>query len=83
MTWVVISEIFPIKMRGVAMSVATLSLWVAVYVVTQMFPILLEQAGPAMTFWIFGGMSLLSFFFVWSQVPETKGKTLEEIEKSW
>lgn len=82
-TWVVISEIFPIKMRGVAMSVATLSLWIAVYVVTQMFPILLEQAGPARTFWIFGGMSLLSFFFVLWQVPETKGKTLEEIEKSW
>ncbi len=82
-TWVVISEIFPIKMRGVAMSVATFALWVAVYVVTQMFPILLESAGPAVTFWIFGGMSLLAFFFVWSQVPETKGKTLEEIEREW
>ena len=82
-TWVVISEIFPIKMRGVAMSVATFSLWIAVYIVTQMFPILLEQAGPAMTFWIFGVMSLLAFFFVWSQVPETKEKTLEEIEQSW
>ncbi|MBK9018120.1 MAG: sugar porter family MFS transporter [Saprospiraceae bacterium] len=82
-TWVVISEIFPIKMRGVAMSVATFALWVAVYVVTQMFPILLESAGPAVTFWIFGGMSLLAFFFVWSQVPETKGKTLEEIERDW
>ncbi len=82
-TWVVISEIFPIKMRGLAMSVATLALWVAVYLVTQMFPILLEQVGPAGTFWIFGGMSLLAFFFVLSQVPETKGKTLEEIEREW
>lgn len=82
-TWVVISEIFPIKLRGVAMSVATFALWVAVYLVTQMFPILLEGAGPAMTFWIFGGMSLLAFFFVWSQVPETKERTLEEIEQSW
>ncbi len=82
-TWVVISEIFPIKMRGVAMSVATFALWVAVYIVTQMFPILLESAGAAPTFWIFGTMSLLAFFFVWSQVPETKGRTLEEIERTW
>ncbi len=82
-TWVVISEIFPIKMRGVAMSVATFALWVAVYIVTQMFPILLESAGAAPTFWIFGTMSLLAFFFVWSQVPETKGRTLEEIEQTW
>jgi MFS transporter, SP family, arabinose:H+ symporter len=82
-TWVVISEIFPIKMRGVAMSVATFALWVAVYVVTQMFPILLEGVGPAATFWVFCGMSLLAFFFVWSQVPETKEKTLEEIERAW
>lgn len=82
-TWVVISEIFPIKMRGVAMSVATFALWVAVYIVTQLFPILLESAGAAPTFWIFGTMSLLAFFFVWSQVPETKGRTLEEIERTW
>ena len=65
------------------MSVATFSLWVAVYLVTQMFPILLEEAGPATTFWIFSGMSLLGFLFVWSQVPETKEKTLEEIEREW
>lgn len=82
-TWVVISEIFPIKMRGVAMSVATFALWVAVYLVTQSFPILLEFAGPANTFWIYCAMSLLAFFFVWLQVPETKEKTLEEIEQAW
>jgi len=82
-TWVVISEIFPIKMRGVAMSVATFALWVAVYLVTQLFPMMLEMVGPAGTFWIFGAMALLSFGFVWARVPETKGRTLEEIEKSW
>ena len=82
-TWVVIAEIFPIKMRGVAMSVATLSLWIAVYIVTQMFPILLETAGAAITFWMFCGMSLLGFFFVLTRVPETKEKTLEEIERDW
>lgn len=82
-TWVVISEIFPIKMRGVAMSVATFALWIAVYLVTQLFPILLEGVGAAITFWIFFAMSVLGFFFTWTQVPETKGKTLEEIEQSW
>lgn len=82
-TWVVISEIFPIKMRGLAMSVATLSLWIAVYVVTQFFPIMIEQFGPAKTFWTFGAMSILACIFVYSSVPETKGKTLEEIEQGW
>ena len=82
-TWVVISEIFPIKMRGVAMSVATLALWIAVYIVTQFFPILLEGVGPASTFWIFFLSALAAFGFVWRFVPETKGKTLEQIEKEW
>ncbi|MEY3051352.1 MAG: hypothetical protein RLY31_1137 [Bacteroidota bacterium] len=82
-TWVVISEIFPIGLRGVAMSVATFALWTAVYLVTQFFPVLLETAGPALTFWFFGGMSALGCLFVWFQVPETKGRTLEEIEQSW
>lgn len=82
-TWVIISEIFPVKLRGVAMSVATFALWLAVYLVTQTFPMLLGSAGPAITFWIFAGMSALGFLFVWSQVPETKEKTLEEIEQSW
>lgn len=82
-TWVLIAEIFPIKMRGVAMSVATFALWAAVYLVTQTFPVLLEKAGPAATFWVFCGMSLLGCLFVWFLVPETKGRTLEEIEQSW
>ncbi len=82
-TWVVISEIFPIKMRGLAMSVATLALWLSVYMVTQFFPILLESAGPAVTFWIFCSMSFLAFLFVWKIVPETKEKSLEEIESEW
>lgn len=81
--WVVLSEIFPIKLRGVAMSVATLSVWVAVYFVTQLFPILLESIGPAQTFWIFFAVSVMAFYFVWNYIPETKGKTLEEIERSW
>ena len=81
--WVILSEIFPIKLRGLAMSVATLSVWVAVYFVTQLFPILVEQIGTAFTFWIFFGVSVMAFGFVWTMIPETKEKTLEEIEQSW
>jgi SP family arabinose:H+ symporter-like MFS transporter len=81
--WVVISEIFPTKTRGVAMSMSVLILWGAVYLITQFFPILLESIGGAFTFWIFMVNSLILLLFVWKKVPETKGKTLEEIEKSW
>lgn len=81
--WVMISEIFPTKTRGVAMSLAVLVLWIAVYVVTQFFPILLESIGGAFTFWIFMVNTIILFVFVLKVVPETKGKTLEEIEKSW
>ncbi len=82
-TWVVISEIFPTKMRGVAMSVATMMLWIAVYFVTQFFPILLESFGASNTFWFFGIFTLFAFLFVYFKVPETKGKTLEQIEHEW
>lgn len=81
--WVMISEIFPTKTRGVAMSMAVFFLWIAVYAVTQFFPILLESIGGAYTFWIFMINAIILLLFVWKVVPETKGKTLEEIEKSW
>ncbi len=81
--WVMISEIFPTKTRGVAMSLAVFVLWIAVYLVTQFFPILLESLGGAFTFWLFMINSFILLFFVWKVVPETKGKTLEEIEHSW
>lgn len=81
--WIVISEIFPTRTRGRAVSIATLALWTACYIVSQTFPMLVEQIGSANTFWFYAVCSLLSFFFVWRFVPETKGRTLEEIEKSW
>ncbi|MEQ9423502.1 MAG: sugar porter family MFS transporter [Cyclobacteriaceae bacterium] len=81
--WVMISEIFPTKTRGVAMSMAVLILWIAVYLVTQFFPILLESIGGAYTFWLFMINAVILLIFVWRIVPETKGKTLEEIERSW
>lgn len=81
--WIVNSEIFPTKLRGRAMSVAIFCLWFADWMVTQSFPMLRESIGPARTFWVYAGCSLLSTVFVVALVPETKGRTLEEIEASW
>ncbi len=82
-SWIVNSEIFPTKLRGRAMAVSIFLLWVACYLVSQTFPMLLEAIGPAKTFWVYGGFSLVSVFFVLFMVPETKGRTLEEIQASW
>ena len=81
--WIINSEIFPTKLRGRAMSLAILTLWIADWLVTQTFPQLIEGVGLAATFWTYAGCSLLSFFFIAKAVPETKGRTLEEIESSW
>jgi SP family arabinose:H+ symporter-like MFS transporter len=77
----VIAEIFSNRNRGKAMSVSIFFLWVSVYVVSQSFPMLLSAIGSAYTFWIYMIMALFAFVFVWKLVPETKGKSLEEIEK--
>ncbi len=81
--WIVISEIFPTKIRGQAMSVATLVLWSSCYIVSQTFPMLVDTIGNAKTFWIYALCSFAGLIFVIFVVPETKGKTLEEIERSW
>jgi len=81
--WLLISEIYPTKIRGKAMSLATLSVWGANWVVAVTFLSLIRGAGPAGTFWIFAGICVLSFVFCLAFVPETKGKTLEAIERHW
>lgn len=81
--WVIISEIFPTKTRGSAMSFAVFTLWIGVVLVTQLTPILLKGVGGAITFWIFGVNALLLLLFTHKMIPETKGKTLEEIEMYW
>ena len=81
--WVVMSEIFPTRIRGRAMSIATVCLWVACYAVSQTFPWMLETLKGAPTFWFYAAMNLVAFVFVARFVPETKGKTLEQIERSW
>jgi SP family arabinose:H+ symporter-like MFS transporter len=65
------------------MSFATLTLWIGVVLITQLTPILLKEAGGAVTFWIFGFNAILLLIFTYKMIPETKGKTLEEIEKYW
>ncbi len=80
--WVVMAEIFPTRIRGTAMSIATVCLWVACFAVSQSFPWMLERfAGKS--FFLYAAMCVVAFVFVALIVPETKGKTLEEIERRW
>ncbi|NUU67115.1 sugar porter family MFS transporter [Enterobacteriaceae bacterium BIT-l23] len=78
--WVVIAEIFPTQVRGVAVSIATFALWGGNFIVARFFPVLVENISAANTFFIFSGVSLVAWIFVIAMVPETKGKTLEQIE---
>lgn len=83
LTFVVIAEIFPTKARATAMSVATFFLWAAVFLVSQTFPVLIGSIGNAYTFWLYMLVAVIAFLFIWKRIPETKGKTLEEIENTW
>lgn len=80
-TWVLLSEIFPNRIRGTALSVVVSVLWIACFVLTLTFPLLERGIGPGNTFWTYAGVCALGFGFIWLWVPETKGKSLEEIEK--
>ncbi len=82
-TWVLISEIFPNRIRGAAVSVSVSALWIACFVLTFTFPTMNRALGPAATFWLYAAICLLGFLFVLARVPETKGRTLEEIEKEY
>ncbi|MCK5853464.1 MFS transporter, partial [bacterium] len=80
-TWVIISEIFPNRIRGAAMSIAVFSLWVACIVITLTFPYLINGLGAHGAFWLFGGVCVVGFIVILKKLPETKGKTLEDIER--
>ncbi len=80
--WVLISEIFPNKIRGRAVAIAVVAQWAANYFISSTYPAMMEFSG-SFTYGFYGVMSILSFVFVWKMVPETKGKTLEEMEKLW
>jgi SP family xylose:H+ symportor-like MFS transporter len=79
-TWVLISEIFPNRIRGTAISVAVSALWIACFVLTYTFPILERNIGTGNTFWIYAGICAVGFVFIHLRVPETRGKSLEQIE---
>ena len=81
--WVFISEIYPTKVRGRAMSIATTTLWLICYPLNQMFPIMQQDLGLAGTFWCFAGGALLTIVLVAWLVPETKDRSLEEITRFW
>jgi SP family xylose:H+ symportor-like MFS transporter len=80
-TWVLISEIFPNRIRGAAVSVAVSALWIACFALTFTFPVLNRALGPAATFWLYAAICFAGFVFVMLRVSETKGKTLEQIER--
>ncbi len=82
-TWVVISEIFPTKVRGEAVAISTMSLWLANWIVGLFFPLLLNEGGPSITFLVFSLFSSYAFYLTWKKIPETKEKSLEEIELFW
>lgn len=78
--WVVLGEIFPTKVRSMAMSLSMIALWAANYVVAQFFPIIMNSMGPSLAFYIFAILAAFTVFFTAKYIPETKGKTLEQIE---
>ncbi|MPM34971.1 Arabinose-proton symporter [bioreactor metagenome] len=80
-TWIVISEIFPTRIRAKGMAVSTFALWSASFVLTYTFPLLNRSLGAYGTFWLYGFICIAGFLFIKINLPETKGKTLEEIEE--
>ena len=81
--WILISEVFPLKIRGIAMSICTVANFAFNFFVVYSFPVLLEKIGGALTFWGFGVVSFFCIVFVYFLVPETKGISLEKIETNW
>lgn len=80
-TWVLISEIFPNRVRGLAISVSVSALWIASFLLTYTFPLISRALGSAGTFWLYAGICFLGFIFIFRKVPETRGKSLEKIER--
>jgi MFS transporter, SP family, xylose:H+ symportor len=87
--WVLLAEVFPNNIRGRAMAVAVAAQWISNYIISSTFPIidksswLIEKFNHGFAYWIYGAMALLAAWFMWRFVPETKGKSLEELEKVW
>lgn len=80
LTWVLISEIFPNRIRGMATSVAVISLWMAYFILVLTFPVIEERFGDAVAFWGYSVICVIGFIFIYRKLPETRGKSLEMIE---
>lgn len=80
-TWVLLSEIFPDRVRGVAMATATFALWIGCFTLTYTFPLLNASLGSSGTFWIYALICAVSYVFLYCRLPETKGKSLEKLER--
>ena len=81
--WVFMSEVFPTRIRGRAVAISSLAVWAADAVLNQLFPLMRDAWGKSATFFVFAAVLIPQFFFVWKIMPETKGRSLEEIERSW
>jgi len=81
--WTLINEIYPTSIRGKAVSIASLAIWLGTALIGQFVPWLLENITPAGTFWMFAILSVPAIIITWKLVPETKNRTLEDIEKYW
>jgi MFS family permease len=81
--WLLISEIYPTRIRGQAMSLASVTIWASDWMVTLTFLTLLDQLGPRKSFWVYGFACIAAFLFSRRFIPETKRRTLEEIEAGW
>lgn len=81
-TWLVLSEIFPVRMRGIGVGISVFCLWMANFVIGLLFPILLAGIGLAITFFVFVALGILAIGFIYKYMPETRGLTLEEVERN-
>ncbi len=83
MVWTIINEIYPREVRGRMVSVATAVNWLSAWLVSQFFLTLTHTLGESGTFWLFAALCAVAFVWIWRYVPETKDRTLEEIEQMW
>jgi MFS family permease len=81
--WVFMSEVFPTRIRGRAVAISSLAVWTADAILNQLFPLMRDHWGKSTTFYVFAAVLIPQFYFVWRIMPETQGRTLEEIERSW
>ncbi len=82
-TWLMLAEIFPLRLRGLGMGASVFCLWMINFAISLLFPVALSALGLTNTFIIFVLFNILTLVFVWKMVPETKGRTLEELEQQF